>query len=384
MIGTNWDITEIKQAEEKLQKSLKEVSEYKNALQNQSHAISKTNSIIEFDLEGNIITANDNFLKLFGYLLEEIKGKHHQILLKEEQKNTGEYREFWKRVMKGDLHVGEFERKTKDGQTIWILGSYNMIYNVEGKFEKVLKIVTDITDRKKAEEALRNSLKEVSDYKYALDESSIVAITDQKGIIRQVNDNFCKISKYTREELIGQDHRIMNSGFHTKEFIRDMWQTISKGEVWHAEVKNKAKDGTYYWLDSTIVPFMNEHGEAYQYLAIRSDITERKNLEAEIKQFNLGLEQKVKERTAELYSSEEKYRTIVDTTDEMIHSLSAEGKILWINESWRENMGFTDEEVIGKNLIDFLDEPTQIELGKVLPRLMNGERVDAPFLHIYT
>ncbi len=131
---------------------------------------------------------------------------------------------------------------------------------------------------------------ELSDYKHALDESSIVAITDQKGIIIHANDNFCRISKYTKEELLGKDHRIINSGYHSKEFIRNLWRTISSGNIWKGELKNKAKDGSTYWVDTTIVPFINEHGKPYQYVAIRSDITDRKKAEENLIRYSTALE----------------------------------------------------------------------------------------------
>jgi PAS domain S-box-containing protein len=138
-------------------------------------------------------------------------------------------------------------------------------------------IYTNTKLRNRVEQSLKSSNKDLSDYRHALDESSLISMTDENGIIMNVNDNFCKVSKYSRQELIGQKHSILNSGYHPKEFFKNLWDTISQGEIWHGETRNKAKDGTYYWLDNTIVPFLNKEGKPYMYISIRKEITDLKN-----------------------------------------------------------------------------------------------------------
>lgn len=135
-------------------------------------------------------------------------------------------------------------------------------------------------------------LQDINMIEHALDAHAIIAITNKKGRITHANNKFCLVSKYSREELLGQDHRIINSGYHSKTFMSNLWKTIASGNIWKNKIKNRAKDGSFYWVDTTIVPFLDEAGNVYQYVAIRTEITE-----------HILLEQELEERMAELARS---------------------------------------------------------------------------------
>jgi PAS domain S-box-containing protein len=195
------------------------------------------------------------------------------------------------------------ENLRKDGKIITCDWYHSPLIDVQGNVTGILSIVEDITNRqnacsiesKQVEIALRKSLKELADIKFALDQSSIVAVTNHLGVIEYVNDKFCQISQYQPKELIGNTHKIINSHYHSQAFFQDMWLTISQGKVWKGEIKNIAKDGTYYWVDTTIVPLLDAQGKPQQYVAIRNDITARKQAEAQLSKQAQELEHALQE-----------------------------------------------------------------------------------------
>lgn len=238
------------------------------------------------DAHGHWIEANDYVQNLFRFAqIQWLGKKDHELASLMPQ-----YKDFFIKVSRSDEKAWEkgtihqFEEQISDhtGQ----VRTYSIIklplFEQDGSRKALLVLGKDITLEKNNKLTLANTLKQLADFKFALDQSSIVATTDSKGKIIYANDKFCEISKYGKEELIGQDHRILNSGHHSKQFFRDMWKTIRKGECWRGEIKNRAKDGTFYWVKTTIIPFLNEEGIPYQYIAIRQDITEQKVITEQI------------------------------------------------------------------------------------------------------
>jgi PAS domain S-box-containing protein len=232
--------------------------------------------IAHVSTDGQWLLVNQKLCDIVGYTPEELRERTFQDITHPDDLNAD--LEYVRQMLASEIQTYSIEKRyiRKDGSQIWINLTVSLVREPTGEPKYFISVIENIHERKQAEEALAQSLKELSDIKFALDKAAIAAATDEKGIINYVNDKFCQISKYAREELVGKTHRLLNSGFHSKEFFQNLWATISSGKVWQGEIKNRAKDGTYYWVDTTIVPFLNEQGKPFQYLAIRFDITKRK------------------------------------------------------------------------------------------------------------
>lgn len=248
-----------------------------NTVSDIRYALDQSSIVAITDAEGIITYVNEKFIEISQYEEHELIGKSHSII------NSGYhsqefFADLWCTIKQGKTWNGEICNRAKDGEIYWV-DTTIVPFMKKGKPYQYISIRSDISRRKRAESDLRVSIKELEDMYYAINQSSIVAITDEKGIIVDVNDKFSEVSGYKRSELIGHTHQLVNSGYHSKEFFDDMWKTIQNRKVWNGEIRNRAKDGSYYWVDTTIVPFYTVEGKPFQFLALRYDITERKQTE---------------------------------------------------------------------------------------------------------
>lgn len=242
--------------------------------------------VIAIDLKMNVILWNTFAETVFGWKEREIIGHPFPIVPDFEKEK---FFHILQRAMNGETILNiEAKRKRRNGTLIDVSINLFPWHDDNENVTGFIATFYDITEQKLE---LMKTYKELEDFKFALDASATVSITDSEGTILYVNDRFCDTTNFTRDELIGNNHRLVNSGYHPKEYFQTMWDTISKGKVWSGEVRNRSKDGRIWWANATIIPFLDKENKPYQYIAVRSDITDRKRMEEELQNQKQRVEQ---------------------------------------------------------------------------------------------
>ncbi|MFT6372959.1 MAG: methyl-accepting chemotaxis protein, partial [Gammaproteobacteria bacterium] len=249
----------------------------------QIEAIGKSQAVIEFNMDGTIIRANDNFLNTMGYQAVEVQGQHHSMFADTAYKNSSEYRQFWEKLNRGEYEAGEFKRIGKGGKEKWIQASYNPITDLNGKPFKVVKYATDVTEQK-----LRNA--DFSGQIGAIGKSQAVIEFNMDGTIIQANDNFLNTMGYRADEIKGQHHSMFaDTEYKNSHEYRQFWETLNRGEYQAAEYKRIGKGGKVVWIQASYNPIMDLNNKPFKVVKYATDITGRKNAVNEIKRVLLCL-----------------------------------------------------------------------------------------------
>lgn len=257
-------------ARTKRRPTAREVETDVSDLKGQIDAINRSQAVIEFELDGTIIKANQNFLKAVGYTLDEIAGEHHSIFVDQEYRESFEYRSFWKELAKGEFKSGEFKRITKDGQPIWIQASYNPIFDLDGEPFKVVKFATDVTARKLENANFRGQID-------ALGKAQAVIEFELDGTILKANENFLKTLGYQEQEILGQHHKMfVDPEYHQSHEYRMFWEKLGRGEYQAGEYKRIDKNGKIIWIQASYNPIFDLEGKPFKVVKFASDITESK------------------------------------------------------------------------------------------------------------
>jgi two-component system, sensor histidine kinase and response regulator len=241
-----------------------------------------SNAVIITDAQRNITWTNEAFTRVTGYTLEEAQGRSPGTLLQSELTNPITVEQLRTHLNAGKAFQTELQNRSKDGQDYWVNLEIQPMHDAKNRLTGFMAIESDVTRQKLASEKLNAALRTTDALMRTLHLHTIVSEADTEGLITDANALFCQISGYSREELIGQNHSILNSGAQSDAFWRDMWSTISTGKPWRGQVCNRAKNGSLYWVDSLIAPFTDKHGKINKYVSIRTDITDTKVAQVEL------------------------------------------------------------------------------------------------------
>jgi methyl-accepting chemotaxis protein len=290
-------------------------------------AIDRAQAVIEFDLQGRILHANQNFCDTMGFTLPEIRGKHHRTFCDPTFAASDQYREFWERLAQGQYEVGEFKRRDKDGRDVWLQATYNPILDDAGRVVKVVKLASDITRAKRQHAEFTGKVA-------AMDRAQAVIEFGLDGTVLTANANFLDALGYTLAEVQGKHHRIFCDPVHaaTDEY-RNFWAKLGSGDFHSGEYRRIGKGGREVWIQATYNPILDEDGKPFKVVKFAVDVTEAKLRSAEI----------------------EARVNAVDRAQAVIE-FDLEGNVLTANDNFLRTMGFSRREVLGHHHSEFCDD----------------------------
>ncbi|GHC15192.1 methyl-accepting chemotaxis protein [Kushneria pakistanensis] len=315
-------------------------------------AISRAQAVIEFDLQGNILAANDNFLQAVGYRASEIIGEHHRMFCDEAHARTSEYRDFWQSLARGEFAHGEYKRFRKDGSEIWLYATYNPILDAVGRPYKVIKFATDITKRKLTNAEFEGKVNAIS-------RAQAVIEFDLEGHVLDANANFLSTIGYRLDDIRGQHHRMFCDPAHvSSDDYRHFWDELNRGKPMSGEFRRLGRGGREVWLQATYNPILDMDGRPFKVVKFATDITAKKREAAE-------LEGRLK---------------AIDRAQAVIE-FDLKGNILAANRNFLHTMGYTQDEVLGQHHRIFCNDDyvTSTEYRDFWQKLGNGEYFSGRF-----
>ena len=316
-------------------------------------AISRSQAVIEFNLDGTIIDANENFLATTGYELDEIVGEHHAIFCEPDYARSAEYKAFWKRLNKGEYFGGEFKRVKKDGSELWLQATYNPIFGADGEPARVVKLASDVTEAKRQTAEYEGKVSAIS-------RSQAMIEFNLDGTIITANENFTSTTGYELDEIVGEHHAMFCEPDYAKSpEYKAFWQRLNKGEFFSGEFKRVRKDGSDLWLQATYNPILDADGKPARIVKFASDVTA------------------VKRRNA---TYEGKVNAI--SRSQAVIEFNLDGTIITANENFTATTGYALDEIVGEHHSIFCepDYAKSIEYKNFWKRLNAGEFIEGEFV----
>ncbi|TGD98020.1 PAS domain S-box protein [Methylobacterium nonmethylotrophicum] len=315
-------------------------------------AVDRSQAVVEFDLSGNVTAANENFLRIFGYTLDDIRGKPHAMFVDPAEQGA-EYERFWASLRRGEFQQAEYRRIAKGGREVWIQATYNPVLDACGRLTRVVKFSTDITARK-----LRNA--DVEGKQAALDRSQAIIEFNLDGTVLTANENFLAVLGYRLEEIRGQHHRLFVDPAEQGAEYERFWASLRRGEFQQAEYRRIAKGGREVWIQATYNPVLDACGRLTRVVKFSTDITARKLRNADVEGKQAALDR-----------------------SQAIIEFNLDGTVLTANENFLAVLGYRLEEIRGQHHRLFVDPAEQgAEYERFWASLRRGEFQQAEYRRI--